>query len=402
MCEPALRESPSPLPLYPRRGALSPSINLLRRVLSSSSIAGCSDAGGSPARALKSLDNSPARRGPPPPIDTPASFGSECELDEEELLSISVPRKKQRVASRLGPATLVPLGRSSSINRPWGESGSPQFGGPSRPPPIRTITSLEGGFDCDVILAPSRLASALAIPVPSAPTAPHLLLEDEGGPNSCTRRPPSVRPSSSGGRHGAPLPFRSSRLAVPAMSLVSPGLYVGDEASAASEAWLRQQGITHVLNCTAKVSAELEAASSCIGYLRLDLLDSIADLPRMKGALRTGVDFIRDALAAGGSVLVHCHRGISRSATLAMAYLIESEQRTAESVFEQLRSHRRIVDPNLSYWCVLHDWERAVLVTPHRPCATPPAHPTPPPPLVRSRSSALLTTQSPRPLSRAG
>jgi len=170
------------------------------------------------------------------------------------------------------------------------------------------------------------------------------------------------------------------------MSLVAPSLYVGDEA-AASAMRLREQGvITHVLNCTNKPNPELETHGSTIGYMRLDLLDSISDLPRMKGALRTGVDFIRSAIRGGGTVLVHCHRGISRSATLAMAYLVEEDQRPAEAVFETIRAKRPVVDPNLGFWVALQGWEKAVL----------------PPRLIRSRSSRSVASPSPRPLSRAG
>jgi len=128
-----------------------------------------------------------------------------------------------------------------------------------------------------------------------------------------------------------------------------------------------------------------------LGYLRLNLLDCTADLPRMQSVLREGVNFIRKALAEGGTVLVHCHRGISRSCTLVMAYLIETEQRLADSVFEGIRAKRRICDPNLGYWCALQEWERSVLTVPR---------------LVRqrsaSRSSPHPLAPPPRPLSRAG
>lgn len=187
---------------------------------------------------------------------------------------------------------------------------------------------------------------------------------------------------------------RLREVGAPSMSLVTPSLYIGDEVSAASESRLREQGITHVLNCTSKPNTKLEEPDSTseipIGYLRLDLLDSTQDLPRMQSVLREGVDFIRTAINGGGVVLVHCHRGISRSVTLVMAYLIEMEQRSAESVFDSIRAKRRIADPNLGYWCTLQEWEKLVLV----------------PRLPRQRSASRLSpfplTGSPRPLSRAG
>jgi len=208
-----------------------------------------------------------------------------------------------------------------------------------------------------------------------------------------------VPPTPSLGTRGGSS-FRGSRLAAPSMSLVAPSLYIGDEAAAASELRLRLQGITHVLNCTNKPNPLLEAQGSSdgeasshppsFGYLRLNLLDSTSDLPRMQSVMREGVDFIRAALREGGTVLVHCHRGISRSCTLVMAHLIEAEQRSAESVFEVIRAKRRICDPNLGYWCCIQEWERLVLS----------------PRLQRQRSASRLSPHpaapSPRPLSRAG
>merc|ERR1719240_1635337 len=158
---------------------------------------------------------------------------------------------------------------------------------------------------------------------------------------------------------------------VPAMSLVAPGLYVGDESAAANIASLQAAGVTHVLNCSALPNALDGAVGAPAHYMQLGLLDNTSDLPRMQEALGQGVEFISHAHAAGGAVLVHCHRGISRSATLAIAYLVRSTQQPAEQIFEKLRTKRKCIDPNLGYWVALKAWERRVL----------------PPALLRSRSS---------------
>lgn len=285
------------------------------------------------------------------------SFGSESE--GEDLLPTICKRQKHE--SHFG--FLSPRGQYSACH-----------GGPAlRPPPIHTMASLEGpDLTSETPAIPALLADALQ-PVPPTPIS-----------------------SRSGFFRG------SSRLAPPpSMSLVAPSLYIGDETSAASEQRLRQHGITHVLNCTAKPNLvlELPSVASCNGepsveYRRLNLLDSTEDLPRMQSVLREGVDFIRSAVQEGGTILVHCHRGISRSVALVMAYLIEADQRSAESVFDSIRSKRRVADPNLGYWCSLQEWEKAVLA----------------PRLHKQRSASRLSphpfappSRPPsRPLSRAG
>ena len=67
---------------------------------------------------------------------------------------------------------------------------------------------------------------------------------------------------------------------------------------------LQARGVTHVLNCCTLPNFHEGAADG--QYLRLGLLDSVADLPRMMDALQLGA-FIADGLGGGGTVFVHCH-----------------------------------------------------------------------------------------------
>lgn len=337
-------------------------MRLLQRVLSTGSIS----AKDGPDKEVPSPPRIPLGPVVPPPLDSPASFGSEASDIEPPHAHFS---KRQRLPSARFGSLLSPLARSA-----FGSSQAAPSG--FRPPPIRTMNSLEGLDHWG--------GEVTAIPTPPAEDALMAALSVVPPPPTPTARPPTGGFRASG-------PNRNSRLGLPALSLVAPGIYVGDETAAATLARLRENGITHVLNCTNKLNPALEGADSGVGYLRLDLLDNSSDLPRMQGVLRAGVDFIRSAVQQGGVILIHCHRGISRSCTLAMAYLIETQQRPAESVFESIRAARRICDPNLSYWCALKEWENAVL----------PFHLQRP--LSRSGSRTLATpSPSPRPLSRAG
>lgn len=177
--------------------------------------------------------------------------------------------------------------------------------------------------------------------------------------------PPVAAPTprhSRGQRSGAPRRFSTFGGAdgAPSMSLIAPKLYLGDEEAAASMETLLGGGVTHVLNCTRKPSP-LDGAPGAPTTLRLNLLDSSADLPHMQLALIKGVEFIRASLDSGGCVLVHCHRGISRSATLVIAYLVSATRQPVDAVFECVRAKRPIVDPNLSYWIALQEWEQQIL-----------------------------------------
>ena len=56
-------------------------------------------------------------------------------------------------------------------------------------------------------------------------------------------------------------------------------------------------------------------------------------------------------------VLVHCHAGISRSATVVMAYLMRKKQQPFREVWAQVKSKRRLVNPNDGFLEQLKIWD---------------------------------------------
>ncbi|KAF3907962.1 hypothetical protein ABW21_db0207717 [Orbilia brochopaga] len=60
-------------------------------------------------------------------------------------------------------------------------------------------------------------------------------------------------------------------------------------------------------------------------------------------------EFIDTAVNSGGSVLVHCAMGISRSATISAAYLIFKKQVPSEAALDIIRETRPIICPNIGF-----------------------------------------------------
>ncbi|XP_047494727.1 dual specificity protein phosphatase 3-like [Penaeus chinensis] len=125
-----------------------------------------------------------------------------------------------------------------------------------------------------------------------------------------------------------------------------PGLYIGDLGAAKNKDYLKQVGITHVVNTAqgnkfATVDTD-EAYYTDVGikYLGMKLLD--VPTANIAQYFEAGADFIDEALSSGGRVLVHCFMGISRSATIACAFLMLKRRLGAQEALETLRKNRSI------------------------------------------------------------
>ena len=126
---------------------------------------------------------------------------------------------------------------------------------------------------------------------------------------------------------------------------------------------LRRLGITHVLNASCgkdksfglvNTSAEFYRNAG-IEFMGVEALD-ITIFPLYKHFDFTA-DFIHDSIRNAGRVLVHCGEGISRSATLVLAYLMIKRGFTAQEAVKQVSSRRNIF-PNLGFLrqlCELND-----------------------------------------------
>lgn len=115
------------------------------------------------------------------------------------------------------------------------------------------------------------------------------------------------------------------------MTPILEGLYLGAREDARDLTLLRQQGVTHVLNCALEVP-NFHPRDLC--YYRMDIRDPDRTFYRHLGTSRTFIDAGR----AAGGVLVHCFAGVSRSPATILGYLVYSEGWTLEQAARHLAS----------------------------------------------------------------
>ncbi|NXQ17732.1 DS13B phosphatase, partial [Peucedramus taeniatus] len=138
---------------------------------------------------------------------------------------------------------------------------------------------------------------------------------------------------------------------------VWPNLYVGDLYVARDKAQLSRMGISHVVNAAAG-RFRINTGPKFYNDLPVDYYGVEAeDNPNFDLSIHfyPVAQYIREALnSPRGKVLVHCAMGISRSATLVLAFLMICEGMSLTTAIQTVRSHRGIC-PNSGFLQQLRD-----------------------------------------------
>merc|ERR550514_2670001 len=134
-------------------------------------------------------------------------------------------------------------------------------------------------------------------------------------------------------------------------------LYVSNWRGASDVEALKKLGVTHI----AAVGDEfVDDEMAGMVYWKKDISDNVEAGCQMSGSLRDGAAFVDKANSGGGCTLVHCAAGASRSATLALAYLILHTKRTLREAFLHLWQARPATWPNDGFMGALIHLEKDV------------------------------------------
>ncbi|XP_026666146.2 protein-tyrosine-phosphatase MKP1-like [Phoenix dactylifera] len=146
-------------------------------------------------------------------------------------------------------------------------------------------------------------------------------------------------------------------------SKVADHIYLGGDSVARNREILRQNGITHVLNCVGFVCPEY--FKSDLVYKTLWLQDSPTE--DITSILYDVFDYFEDVREQGGRVFVHCCQGVSRSTSLVIAYLMWREGQSFDDAFQYVKAARGIANPNMGFACQLLQCQKRVHAIPLSP-----------------------------------
>lgn len=166
--------------------------------------------------------------------------------------------------------------------------------------------------------------------------------------------PASVLQDSGLGREWQEKQERESQLTMydNICSKIVEGVYVSSAVVAGNMSMLREHGITHIINCVGQACTNHFPEQ--IEYLTFYLSDSHAE--NVTCVFYDTIDFITRARQAGGRVMLHCKRGISRSCALTMAYLMYTEKTGLRETLANVQKARAVASPNGGFFFQLQDW----------------------------------------------
>ena len=139
------------------------------------------------------------------------------------------------------------------------------------------------------------------------------------------------------------------------MSMIKPGLFIGNWLDAQNLNLLKRKKISHIL-CTA---GELHPVFPKI-FIYKCIRGSDHPMYNLGTHFEGAADFINRGIKEGTGVLVHCHAGISRSTSCMIAYLMKHNGLGLGTALSLCRKRRPIVNPNPGFMKQLRDFERKV------------------------------------------
>ncbi|XP_071555290.1 uncharacterized protein [Temnothorax nylanderi] len=139
------------------------------------------------------------------------------------------------------------------------------------------------------------------------------------------------------------------------MNKVLPGLYVGNYQDSKDADQLERFEITHIL-AIHDTARRLHSDKHYLCILAADSPDQ-----NLTQYFSLCNDFIHSARLRGGNVLIHCLAGMSRSVTVAVAYIMSTTNLSWKESLKVVRVGRSIANPNAGFQQQLKDFESSRL-----------------------------------------
>eukprot|EP00467_Chlorarachnion_reptans_P002601 CAMPEP_0114514542 /NCGR_PEP_ID=MMETSP0109-20121206/16210_1 /TAXON_ID=29199 /ORGANISM="Chlorarachnion reptans, Strain CCCM449" /LENGTH=305 /DNA_ID=CAMNT_0001694591 /DNA_START=1054 /DNA_END=1971 /DNA_ORIENTATION=- len=132
-------------------------------------------------------------------------------------------------------------------------------------------------------------------------------------------------------------------------------LYLGCEADARLLQHLEHLEVTHILNVSGEVK---NLYPNRFEYLQINIPDLKSS--QIQKHFEQAIEFINMVKEKKSRVLVHCYQGVSRSASIVIAYLMTCKNWSLEKAHSYLKKLRPMIQPNPGFWKQLQQYEKTL------------------------------------------
>lgn len=139
-------------------------------------------------------------------------------------------------------------------------------------------------------------------------------------------------------------------------------LYISGYKTASTSTDLQNMKITNIINCSGDLCENL--CFSGINYLTLNIRDNVSE--NIECLFFKCINYINEAKEKNGRVLIHCYKGVSRSVSVLISYLIFLNKWTYDEAFDFVQSKRSIANPNIGFYLQLKTFHKRITLNTDR------------------------------------
>ncbi|XP_006642513.2 dual specificity protein phosphatase 8 isoform X2 [Lepisosteus oculatus] len=170
----------------------------------------------------------------------------------------------------------------------------------------------------------------------------------------------SCFPALCEGKPAAILPMSISQPCLPVANVgptrILPHLYLGSQKDVLNKDLMAQNGITYVLNASNTCPKPDFICES--HFMRIPVNDNYCE--KLLPWLDKSNDFIDKVKVSNCRVIVHCLAGISRSATIAIAYIMKTMGLSSDDAYRFVKDRRPSISPNFNFLGQLLEFEKGL------------------------------------------
>ena len=138
--------------------------------------------------------------------------------------------------------------------------------------------------------------------------------------------------------------------------IIKDFLYISGYKTASTISDLRNLKITNIINCSGDLCENLYFSD--ISYLTLNIRDNVSE--NIECLFFKCINYINEAKEKNGRVLIHCYKGVSRSVSIIISYLIFLHKWSYDEAFDFVQLKRPIANPNIGFYLQLKTFHKRI------------------------------------------